>query len=362
MNGSFFRPFDYATSSTAAKKSYTSGLSPFYFVYCDDVEIKNLEITGNVQNTTRADGIDENNPSVTESESILLRFTKCNDVKINSVYLHHAESDGIMISGDRIDGKWVNSTNFNITNVRSHHNGRQGMSIGGLSQGYFRNCEFKYSGFTDGSYGHNDPAAGVDIEPGEFHNTDNIKFENCIFENNYGGHFLCTAPETTSDVTLLNCTVFTGVETPKPQGVTVLANNVLIDGCLMKLGSRSLKVTNPLRAGSTLTVTNSVIESSGNCIFTNSLNDSDRITITANKFFYNNNVLSTNFIALQTKNLQFLDNSVYIPAAALRSRPTGTHVLVQNAIISKGNKYYSDDSTIKPRVNYSGTHVVDDLK
>jgi hypothetical protein len=298
---------------------------------------------------------------VTESESNLLRFTKCDNVTVDNMFLHHAESDGIMVSGDRINGIWVNSTNFNFTNVRSYNNARQGMSIGGLTKGNFKSCEFNLNGFTDGSYGHNDPAGGVDIEPGEFHNNDNIKFENCAFEGNYGGHFMCTAPNTSSGITLLNCSIATGIETPKLTGITILAKNVLVDGCTIKLGTRALKFTNPKKTGSTVTVQNCLIECADNVIVSNSMDATDKLIISNNQFNYKKNVLSKNFITLQTKNLQFLNNKVYIPAAAIRSRPTGTHVLVQNAIISKGNRFYSNNAAVKPTVNYKGTRTVDDL-
>ncbi|MEP7106545.1 MAG: glycosyl hydrolase family 28-related protein [Ferruginibacter sp.] len=361
VNGKFFRPLDYTTSATGAKKSYTSGLSPFWFFHCTDLEIRNIEITGNVQNTTRDPGIDDDNPSVTESENNLLRFTKCDNVVVDQMYVHHAESDGIMISGDRINGKWINSTNFKVTNVRSYNNGRQGMSIGGLSRSNFKSCEFNYNGFTDGKYGRNDPSGGVDIEPGEFHNNSRIKFEDCAFENNFGGHFLCTAPNTTNNITLLNCSILTGIETPKLAGITVLAKNVIIDGCIIKLGTRSLKITNPKKTGSTVKIINCEIEGSDNCITSNSLDLTDNIFISNNQFSYTKDVLTKNFLALQTKNLQFLNNKVFIPASAIRSRPRGTHVLVENAIISKGNLFYTEEPAVKPRVSYIGTTLVADL-
>ncbi|MEP7141313.1 MAG: glycosyl hydrolase family 28-related protein [Ferruginibacter sp.] len=359
MNGSFFRKLDYVTSG-GALKSYTSGLS-MWFYHCTNLEIRNIELTGNVQNTTRSPGADDASPSVTESNNYLLRFTMCDKVVINNIYVHHSESDGIKIGGDRINGVWTNSSNFKVTNLRSYNNARLGMSIGGLNKSYFKGCEFKYNGFTDGDYGRNDPAGGVDIEPGEFHNNDNIKFEACAFESNYSGHFLCTAPNTTSNITLLNCSIVTGIETPKTQGVTVLAKNVVIDGCIMKLGNRALKVTNPKRPGSTVKITNCKIECSDNVINSNSMEKDDNIIISNNQFTYTENVLTKNFITLQTKNLQFLDNTVFIPSAAIKSRPTGTHVLIQNAIISKGNMFYSDKSGVKPTVSYTGTKIVQDL-
>lgn len=358
VNGTFFRPISYVTAS-CARKSYTTGLSPFYFINCTDLEISGMEVTGNVQNTTRAAGVDVNNPSVTESSNILLRFTKCTDVVVDEMYLHHAESDGIMISGDRVAGVWVNSRNFTVTDVRSFNNGRQGMSVGGLTNGYFLRCNFNYSGFTGGTYGHNDPAAGVDLEPGANHYLDSIKFESCTFNENYGNHFICSYPETTSNITLLKDTIIvTGEE--KPQGLTLLARYSLIDSCFFSFQNRDMKITNVDHPGSTIAIKNSTIESTGNFILTTSTSVADSIVIQNNQFNYVSNVMTSAFITLQATNLWFLDNDIFIPIAALDSKPTGFHCFVENAIISQGNLFHSETAT-KPRVSYTGTLTVDDL-
>ena len=359
FNGNFFRSLDY-TVSDGSKKGYVSGLA-FWFEHCTDLEIRNFEMTGNVQKTRRAPGVDVNNPSVTESQNIMLRFTMCDQVIIDNIYAHHAECDGLKIGGDRINGVWINSTNFTVTNVRSYNNGRLGMSIGGLDNGYFKNCDFKNNGFTDGDYGHNDPAGGVDIEPGEFHDNDNIKFESCNFENSYGSHFMCTSPDLTKNITLLKCTIKTVTETPKTQGITILAENTIIDQCTFKLKSRVMKFTNPLKPGSTIKFMNSLIETSGNCWTTNSLNMKDKVIMSGNQINFTENSMTKNVIQLQMANMQFLDNKIFIPAAALKSRPNGTHAVIQNAIISKGNRFYSNDPAVKPTVNYTGTKTVADL-
>lgn len=353
MNGSFFRPLDYFTSD-CARKSYTSGISPFYFDNCSDVEVKNMEITGNVQNTTRAAGLDVNNPSVTEGDNILLRFTKCDDVVIDNMYLHHAESDGLTISGDRIAGVWINSKRFRVSNVKSWNNGRQGLSVGGLTDGIFTSCEFSKSGITGGTYGFNDPAAGVDIEPGILHYVDSVKFVNCKFESNRGGQFLSAAPDYTSNITLLKCTV-TVTSNEKPQGVTMLSKYSLIDSSFLSLDKRDLKITNVDKPGSTIRITHTTIEATGNFITTSSATFADSVYIANNQFNYLGNTMSTAFFTLQTSNLRFLNNIITISPAAIADKSTGPHAFVQNAIISQGNVFPSG-----VRVDYTGTTTVAD--
>lgn len=352
MNGTFFRPLD--LTSTCPKKSYTSGLSPFWFFHCSGLEIRNIEVTGNVQNTTRAPGVDVNNPSVTESESILLRFTMCTDVVVDSMYLHHAECDGLWINGDRISGVWVDSRNFTVSNVRSFNNARQGMSVGGLVNGHFYKCQFKYTGFTGGTYEHNDPAAGVDNEPGPTHYDDSLKYEQCIFEGNYGSQFICSYPATQSNLTLLKDTIIVSGD-EKPQAITLLARYTLVDSCYFVLGNRDFKITNPSYPGSTIQITHSTISSTGNFMLTSSANMADSVVISNNQFNWASSTMTSNFFTLQTNNLRFLNNNIYVSPTALATRPTGYHVLVRNAIISQGNVFSTGI-----RVDYTGTTTVSD--
>lgn len=353
-NGTFARLLNYVTPTSCAKKSYTSGISPFLFYNCRNIEVRNLEITGNVQNTTRVAGKDINNPTVTEGNNVLLNFERCDTVLVDNCYLHHAESDGITISGDRVAGIFINSKHFTITNTRSWHNGRQGMSIGGLDTGYFYKCDFSYTGFTDGSYGHNDPAAGVDIEPGEFHTTSFLTFDSCYFTGNYGAQINLSYPTTSNHVTLLKC-VLTGQGNEKTQGITMLGRSTLIDSCFISIGNRDIKVTNSAKPGATIGIRNSTIESSGTWINTSSSNMTDSVVIEGNNISYVTSTMGSAFIMLHTNNLKFQNNTIYASSTAIASKPIGSHVFIQNAIISSGNVFATG-----LRVDYTGTTTVAD--
>jgi hypothetical protein len=275
--------------------------------------------------------------------------------------LHHAESDGVTISGDRVNGVWTNSTNFAFTNVRSYNNGRNGMSVGGLSFGTFTDCEFKNSGFTGGTYGFNDPAAGVDIEPGAQHFCRDITFDTCTFEGNYGNHFITSYPTTTQNISLLNCMISTTVETPRLQGITILAKNALIDGCAFLLGTRAMKFTNVATPGSTVILRNSTIQCADNCINSVSMSLIDSLLIEDNQFTYTEDILTVNFISLVVKKLSFLNNDVFISEAAVLSRPTASHCKIEQAIISSGNDFHTENPLVDVDVSYTGTTTVNDL-
>lgn len=354
MNGSFLRLLDYVTAG-CARKSYTTGLSPFWFTNCRNLIIKNMEVTGNVQNTTRNPGINPENPSVTEGSSIMLRFTKCDTVLVDSMYLHHAESDGMTISGDRISNIWYNSTQFIVRNTRSWNNGRQGMSIGGLTGGYFYKCNFSYTGFTGGTYGFNDPAAGVDIEPGEFHFTDNIKFDSCYYIGNRGAQLNVSYPATTSNVTILKCS-FSGQADEKPQGITILARYSLVDSCFISLGNRDFKINNSAKLGATIGIRHSTIETTQTCINTSSSSFLDSCVISDCQINFVSNTMSQSFLQLRMSNLKFLANTIFASPAAIASKPTGAHCDIENAIASVGNVFSAG-----LRRDYTGTITVNDF-
>lgn len=352
VNGAFFRGLNYLTVD-CSKKSYTTGLSPFFFYRCRNLEIRNMEITGNVQNTTRAPGYDINNPSVTESNNILLRFTKCDTVIIDNMYLHHAEVDGIAIDGERISGVWTNSTAFTVSNVRCWYNARLGMSVGGLTNGYFYKCSFNYTGFDNGTYGQNDPAAGVDMEPGA-HYIDQVTFDSCYFEGNYGNQFITSYPATSSNVTLLKC-VLRVPATGKIQALTILARFTLIDSCFISIGIRDIKITNPAYPGSTIGIRHTTIETTDVAMNSVSASMADSVEISNSTFIFLPLKMTKTFLQLTVTKLRFLNNTVYASPAAIASRPTAFHVLIRNAIISSGNTFASG-----MRVDYTGTQTVAD--
>jgi hypothetical protein len=177
----------------------TRGLAGLRFEDCSNVQIRNVELIGNVQRMTRAAGLGE---SATHG----LVFDGCSDVTIDGVTARHFASDGLYITAssqpDR-SGARKASRRFNVRNSRFLFNARQGLTVIQLRGGVFENCDFGFSGYIDdqsarGSYGEHNPGASVDIEPnaspytarpvdvitGELH------FTKCRMTGSYGGTFL----------------------------------------------------------------------------------------------------------------------------------------------------------------------------
>lgn len=254
------------------------------------------------------------------------------------------------------------STNCTLLNVRSFNNARVGLAITGLRGGLIRNCTFNNTGFT-GKYGFHRPASGVDIEQEQQLaggvKTGNILFEECTLENNIGGQFICTSPQLTSNVTIRNCK-FKGIDSFSRYQIILAADSVLIENSELDLGRGNLWPTWRPLPGSHVGVKNCVIKSSLQGIISSSNINRDSVWILNNKLIFTGDTLSSYFPYLQTKNLYFINNKIFIPAKNLQYKRY--HSLVQNAIESRGNVFFSDSTNIKPRVAYTKTKLVADIK
>jgi hypothetical protein len=345
VNGKFHRGMDRVSHNY--KYSTTKAVIPIRVIDSKDVTISGIEINGNVDKMTRDRG-------VVEGGGYLVWIQQCENVTIFDMWLHHAQSDGIYIGGG--DKPTVN---LKISNCTSSNNARQGLSITYLYNGFISHCRFLNTGITDGSYGRHSPAAGVDIEPNLVSNkTGKIVLDSCYFENNLGGQFLCTSPKSTSNVILRNSKLF-AKESKSDYQVILAADSVLVENCEMDLGKGTLWPTWRRLPGSNVTISKCVIKSSYRGIVSSSINEKDTVTITNTSLIFTGDTLKSYFPYLQTKNLSFLNNKIYIPSSSIKSKGGATS-LVQNALVSKGNKFYSETPATKPKVSYSGTREIKD--
>lgn len=348
LNGRFNR-----SSASTHRKGFSysdkNQIVPFYFLQCKNVFVSGIEIDGNVDQMTRDKG-------VVEKGQGLIMVMGCFNVRIEDVYLHHSPSDGIYIGagGNQLSRK------VTIVRARSFNNARQGLSITALRDGHISRCNFSYTGITEGDYGFHRPTAGVDIEPHKVYDnikTGNIYFEKDTFVNNLGGQFLCTQPKLTSNIRINDCT-FKGIDSFSRYQLILAADSVTLENSELKLGRGNVFPTWAATPGSHVKIINCIIESSLNGILSSSSDDRDSVFIKNNSFKFTGNTMTTYFPYLQTKNLVFLNNEVYIPSAVIKKNRFTS--LIQHSILSKGNKYYSDQSSIRPKVAYDKTRRVED--
>jgi hypothetical protein len=180
----------------------TRGLAGLRFEDCNDVQVRNLQLIGNVQLMTRR-------ASVTEAPTHGLLFGGCLNVVVDGVVARHFATDGLYIrASSRPDllGRYRASRNFEVRNSRFMFNARQGLSVIQLRGGIFETCEFSHTGYVEapavqGSYGLHAPGAGVDIEPNATPTvgrtvdvlTGNLAFRGCRMSGNAGKSFVAAA-------------------------------------------------------------------------------------------------------------------------------------------------------------------------
>ncbi len=343
VNGSFHRGNDYKKGAYRYSKS--SSIIPFSFVNCSKVSMSGFEVVGNANHTTRENG-------VVEGSGHLITFNGCKQVDVNNVYVHHAQTDGIYITGK--------SREFSFTNVLSANNARQGMSIIELTEGVFVNCTFKNTGITGGTYGSHKPASGVDIEPHGSKNIAvlNIKFNRCTFENNKGGQFLCTSPGATSNIIIDDCVIDAG-ESSSKYHMILAAKNVLLNNSKVVCGIGNIYPVWKEMPGSSVIISNCSIKSKTNGIIGVSKSILNKTVIKGNTLEYTGTgVMNSYFPYLQLTNLEFVGNKIIIPGGLLN--PKRPPSLIQNAEISSHNSFISGNKSFKQRVSYSATKKVND--
>jgi hypothetical protein len=182
----------------------TRGLSGLRLEECDNVEVRDLQLIGNVQRTTRP-------PTLGEAATHGLMFAGCSNVTVEGVLARHFAGDGLYIrESTRPDGSGRYKACRNVAVRRSKFlfNARQGLSIIQLRGGSFESCEFSHSGYVapdgvNGPYGAHSPGAGVDVEPhatptaGRLVDvmTGDILFRDCDMIGNAGSAFVAAKYE-----------------------------------------------------------------------------------------------------------------------------------------------------------------------
>jgi hypothetical protein len=168
-----------------------------YLKYCKNVEIRNLELDGNINNMEIGGAWGDTGFQLLHDGIILFN---CEKVIVQKVNVHHFGKDGIMIGNK---DKEVRNNQIEIQNSKFEYNGRQGLSWIGGSGLLVRNCSFSNTGRN--GVVKSMPGAGVDIES-EWAPINKGLFIKCKIENNYGCGFLADSGPS-SDITMDSCIV-----------------------------------------------------------------------------------------------------------------------------------------------------------
>jgi hypothetical protein len=319
--------------------SSITAITPLKISNCKNVTISGLELDGNVDQMTR-------DKKVNESGGYLLFINKSVNVKLQDLYIHHAQTDGIYIRNF--------SKDVQGENVVSANNARQGMSIIQLERGVFNNCKFINTGITGGGYGRHAPSAGVDIEPN--HQTQrvlDIRFNNCIFGNNRGPQLVVSHPGTTRQLYFNNCRFQANASSNK-LAVLVNAKEVTFDGCTFELGKGNIYPAR--KKGSSSVFKNCLIRSSSSGIIAiNTGSDRSVVVDHCTLEYTGKEKISTFFPYIDMKEMVFTNNVVRVPAQYYKDK--GASGQIHNSKKISGLQYMSNGKQVKPKVSVKGSRV-----
>ncbi|MGI4761821.1 MAG: right-handed parallel beta-helix repeat-containing protein [Janthinobacterium lividum] len=181
---------------------------------CTNVTVEGLAINGNSARAVIGGhwgdtGIQLNYDGIFISES--------QRITLRRLALHHMGRDGIQVLNHlakTLDD--AQADNIVLENMTCTYNGRQGLSVTGVSGLRATNCSFSHTGRVIipalGKALVSNPAAGVDLEPeGGF--VKNVRFDNCRFVDNAGQGIVSdrvggSGPSTTKNIVVANSLVW----------------------------------------------------------------------------------------------------------------------------------------------------------
>ena len=327
LNAKFHRKADQTKGKY--KYSQTKTIVPFSISNCKEVTIRDLEIDGGANFTTR-----EN--EIVESGGRLLVFSNSHNIVLKNLKICHALSDGIYVAN--------NTSNLTGENVQSLNNARQGISIISGNLIRFENSKFNGNGNTEGEYIGHSPMAGIDIEPGDStKKVANVYFNKCEVQNNLGSQVIITKPGWSSGIKIENSIIDAKSSLGKYQ-LILAATNVTVNNNEINCGTGNLYATWNEHPNSELYLTNNRIKGqSAGIMAVTKLKDA-KIIIDNNVIEFTGDTVSKYFPYI-VADITFTNNKIIIP----KLKNGGINSLIKVKKL-ENNSFTSDKGKFKPNV------------
>ncbi|MGJ1509311.1 right-handed parallel beta-helix repeat-containing protein [Sphingobacterium siyangense] len=313
--------------------SEISSIIPFSFSNVNFLQISNLIVDGGNDNAEKEIGI-------SEKPEHLFSFSDCSNVTVNKVTAQNSLCDGFYIK--------KNNKNFTFKDVKSLNNARQGLSIIGLKDAKFENCEFSRSGYS--KYGFHPPAAGLDIEPNAPNSVNNIVFTACQFQDNRNAQVIITRPTFTANVLIENSNI-DATRSTYPYQIILSGKYIRLLGNKINLNSGSIYPAWSNFENSIVELKNNRITSSGRGIVVTGAK-SCNVLIEGNYLKFNGNQMKSYFPYIRYP-LIFNSNTVEVPHNYLNKKYIS---LIENVKQFSKNKFVTDKGvSFKSKVSFSQT-------
>ncbi len=344
LKGNFHR-----TKTKVGKKHSFSNISSLIGITIrnsKNVEISDIEIDGNVDQMTRDKG-------VVEAAGHGLMLIDNEHVNLKNIYTHHHMADGLNI---KKRDKLLTNRDYKIDHVISKYNGRQGLTIGGLDDAVFTNCEFSYTGITGGNYGRHAPSAGLDIEPIHGHKVNNVTFKNCIFKENQGSEIVVSHVSTTSNINFEACTFESSDDSNRKYEIIVNAKEVNFYESVFDLKKGSIYPTWKNRATSARFYNCTIKSNFTGMLAVNYKNEAELVVKNCQFIYTGLDKIKSYFPYIRMQGVSFEDNEIYIPSDKFKEK--GVSGFIQNAKLIKNLKIKSSDPNKKPKISLQGSTVL----
>jgi len=300
--------------------STTFGLCGMSLLNCQHVEIKNLEIDGNVELMTNSS---DSNEATTDG----IRLRSCYYVKIDNVHAHHFANDGIGVRAANLDGAPTATVSryVTVTNSVFEYNARCAIVVIGCRGFSAKNCSFSETAQFTGTYGKSGalghaPKVGLDIEPTHSlfagtadSNTGEIMFDNCRFINNSNGDLRASLENTVDTVAFDEITVISSAETGK-FSIILSVPRASIRNSYLDLKDNWCSIAT--KANSGVIFEGNEVRGTARLLYSNTA-DSLRCDVRDNRFICTATAASTaNLVNIDNTSAVFEDNYFFIPKEA----------------------------------------------
>lgn len=312
--------------------SHSTSVIPVALLDCNNVIIEGLELDGNADQMTR-------DPLVIEGYAHGIVSTSSSNYLIRDVYTHHFPSDGLYLGRSGT----VSDRNVTLLNVRSSHNGRQGLSVIHVRDATIQGSTFEDTGLTEGAYGGHAPQAGVNIEPpplGEIDAmTGNILLDGCTLRNNQGAQFQSRGTNK-ENLTLRGCTVDMASSAFDNSVILVVPNGILEDSDLVV---RQIVPSSEGFEGCSTYIRNNRIRTDYRGITDYVTDTQATVVIEGNQITGTHTVPATTLMPyIRNTSTVFRNNTVFVPSAA-KSASTATPISALYAVQrSEANLFQTD--------------------
>ncbi len=345
LNGAFTR------RAKANAEGVMSGLlegifMPFELRHCQNVTISGFEIDGGVRSMRKEEG-------VTEAYAYLIALHACRNVTLRDLYLHHCQTDAILLHDDSMlsGARGIACRDIRIERVRCENNARGALAPLQVYGLICTDSAFNGSAYGTGAYGRHAPGFGVDVEPDHWRpgtidiKTGNLHFERCEFMDNFSAFLAAYTQSFHGYLRIIDCNSRNANNAPNH--MIICWAGALLQGGTHDLGNGTFWTSWTGEYGGDLIVRNATFRGDGHYGIFHAY-ENNRVTLDGVTLIgRHQKPIFGAFPAIEAKPANGQRNSVrncrfFIPAERKSAQPLNEPVSSFNHVDCSGNRFETD--------------------